>query len=129
MNTETPDSIGFKWGTSILIEAKSTRADFHADKKKIFRRNPWMGVGAYRFFICPEGLIMPEDLPEKWGLIWVDISGKSRQKVGPKGNIWSAYGKDFFFSDRNIQGEWTMMASALRRVELRGDLDKIYDPL
>lgn len=124
---ETPDSIGFRSGISILVEAKASRADFLSDKKKIFRRNPAIGMGAFRFFICPAGIINPEDLPEKWGLIWVNNNGKTRQKVGPKGNIWSSNGKDFFFSDRNIKGEWNMMASALRRIHLRGDLHKIYD--
>jgi hypothetical protein len=127
INYETPDSIGFRSGISILVEAKASRADFHADKKKIFRRQPWMGVGAFRFFLCPAGLITPEDLPEKWGLLWVNEKGRVRQKIGPKGNIWSAHGNDFFFAERNIHGEWNMMVSALRRVQLRGDLNKIYE--
>ncbi|MCP3944994.1 MAG: hypothetical protein GY710_26450 [Desulfobacteraceae bacterium] len=38
--SETPDVIGFRQGESILIECKTSRADFHADKKKIFRRRP-----------------------------------------------------------------------------------------
>ncbi|MCK5612117.1 hypothetical protein KAR91_60155 [Candidatus Pacearchaeota archaeon] len=119
--------MGFRSGISILVEAKTSRADFHADKKKIFRRNPSLGVGAFRFFLCPAGIIKPEDLPEKWGLLWVNEKGNIRQKIGPKGNIWNANGQKFFFSDRNIKGEWSMMVSALRRVHLRGDLGKIYD--
>ena len=126
-NFEIPDSIGFKSGMTIMVEAKANRADFLSDKKKIFRRNPYLGVGAYRFFLCPAGMIKPEELPEKWGLLWVNEKGKVRQKVGPKGNIWSANGQGFFFSDRNIQAEIGMMYSALRRLQLRGVLPMIYE--
>jgi len=85
---ETPDAIGFRSGESILIECKTSRADFHADKKKSFRKCTWQGVGRIRFFMCEKGLILPEDLPEKWGLLWVNGKGKVRQRVGPKGNVW-----------------------------------------
>ena len=84
-------------------------------------------MGVFRFFLCPAGIIQPEDLPEKWGLLWVNEKGKVRQKIGPKGNIWNAHQQDFFFSERCIKSEWNMMASALRRIHLRGLLPEIYD--
>lgn len=124
--SEIPDAIGFQSGQSMLIECKVSRADFLADRKKIFRRNPFMGMGTFRYFFCPAGIIQPEDLPPKWGLIWVNEKGKPRQIVGPKGNIWSSQ-KEFLHDDRNIQAEWGLMASALRRLHLRGVLPLIYD--
>lgn len=124
---ETPDSIGFRGGVSILVEAKASRSDFLSDKTKLFRRNPWAGMGAFRFYLCPKGIINPEDLPEKWGLLWVDDKGKVRQRVGPKGNIWSSRNMEsFFFSEKNERGEKAMMYSALRRLHLQGCLPKIY---
>jgi hypothetical protein len=123
--SEIPDAIGFRDGQSILVECKTSRADFFADAKKYFRRNSYMGVGTYRFYLCPEGVIKPEDLPEKWGLVWVNEKGKPRQVIGPKGNAWSS--QQAFHHERNLQAEWGMMASALRRLHLRGVLPMIYD--
>lgn len=68
---EIPDVIGFKSDTSVLIECKMSRADFFADKKKIFRRKQSMGVGNYRIILCPAGLIQPEEVYENWGVAWV----------------------------------------------------------
>lgn len=127
INSETPDAIGFRDGQSILVECKVSRSDFLSDAKKLFRRNPEIGVGAYRFYLCPAGLIRPEDLPPRWGLVWVNEKGKTRQVVGPKGNAWGYSGRAFVFSERNIQAEMTMMASALRRLHLRGVLPMIYE--
>jgi hypothetical protein len=122
---ETPDAIGFRSGLSILIECKASRADFHADKRKFIRKQPWQGVGRIRFYLCAKGLIMPEDLPDKWGLIWVDGNGAARQKVGPKGNTWTD--PNFNFTEINTKGETALMYSALRRLHLRGVIPLIYD--
>lgn len=53
--------------------------------------------------------------------------GKARMVVGPKGNIWSCSGKDFAHEERNLQAEWGIMVSALRRLHLRGVLPMIYE--
>lgn len=42
---ETPDAIGWRHGVSILIEAKTSRADFRADRKKPWRQRPHIGMG------------------------------------------------------------------------------------
>lgn len=121
---ETPDAIGFKSGESILIECKTSMADFNNDKKKIFRENPWMGVGKYRFYMCQKGVIKIDRLPDKWGLLEVNDKGQVRQKVGPKGNCWSK--SEFIFSERSISGETALMYSALRRLQLQGVMSLIY---
>ncbi|MCK5607550.1 hypothetical protein KAR91_37045 [Candidatus Pacearchaeota archaeon] len=126
---EIPDCIGFRDGYSVLIECKASRADFLSDKKKMFRKYPEQGLGSFRFFLCPEGVINPSDLPEKWGLVWITVQGKARQIVGPKGNAWSYTGGEHEFRERNLQGEWFLMTSALRRIHLRGLLPSIYEPL
>lgn len=122
---EIPDAIGFKECESILIECKTSRQDFIADRKKQFRAIPAAGVGRVRFYLCEKGLIMPEDLPPKWGLIWVYESGQVRQKVGPKGDVWSK-GSKFWFNKINVAGEMSLMYRALRRMQIHGVLPLIY---
>lgn len=118
LGMETPDAIGFRDGTSTLVECKTSRSDFLADAKKLFRRNPWMGMGTFRFYLCPAGIITAQDLPEKWGLIWVDEKGRARLQIGPKGNIWSTQ-EAFRFDEKNTQAEQAILVSALRRAQGR----------
>ena len=78
INSEVVDAIGFrKYGThaSVLVEVKVSRADFLADAKKPHRINPKLGLGAYRYFMAPEGVISVNELPERWGLIEVNARG------------------------------------------------------
>ena len=64
---EQPDCIGFRSGVSCLIECKTSRADFLADRKKRFRIDPKKGMGDWRFMLTPKGLIKVEELPAGWG--------------------------------------------------------------
>lgn len=76
---ENPDVIGFANDTnSVLLEAKISRADFKRDFKKKFRINPELGLGNFRLYITPKGLIKTEELPEGWGLLEVDEKDKIR---------------------------------------------------
>lgn len=74
---ERVDAILFNSSESFLIETKISRQDFLADAKKPFRLDPSKGVGRYRYYACPEGLIKPEELPDRWGLIYVP-EGRAR---------------------------------------------------
>lgn len=67
---ETPDVFGWNYWTTVLVEVKVSRSDFLADKKKWFRIYPEKGMGDYRYYCCPEGLIKENELPEKWGLLY-----------------------------------------------------------
>jgi hypothetical protein len=63
---------------SILFECKVSRADFLKDQKKRTRVDGGtLGMGRYRYYFAPAGLIRPDELPENWGLIEVK-DGKSR---------------------------------------------------
>lgn len=118
---ETPDAIGFRDGTSILVECKTSRSDFKSDAKKFFRLYPESGMGGHRYYLCQENVIKVEDLPEGWGLLYVK-NGKAKTIVGNKDNtLWY---KDKFKANR--QNEMTMLHSALRRVRQNGDLYKIF---
>lgn len=66
---EQPDCIGFNSCYSVLVECKTSRSDFLADRKKVFRILPDKGMGNYRFYLCDEGLLSENELPEKWGLL------------------------------------------------------------
>lgn len=125
-NGEYPDVIGFgSGGHSVLVEVKISRADFLADRKKFFRQYPEQGMGTQRFYCCPTGLIKPDELPEGWGLVYVNEKGRAKTVFTPyKGNIGERIG-----FNKNIRAEHGMMYSALRRIFKRGLLDVIYEPL
>lgn len=70
-NGESPDSIGFHgYNQSHVVEAKTSRSDFLCDKNKLFRANPELGAGSFRWFICEPGLIIVDELPDSWGLVY-----------------------------------------------------------
>lgn len=83
LSGEIPDAIGFRAcdhfdAGSIVVEAKTSRADFLADRKKQHRQAE-RGCGNWRYFICPEGVVSPEELPQGWGLLLVN----KRQHIKP----------------------------------------------
>lgn len=67
---EEADAIGWKGGASTLVECKASRSDFHADKRKPFREFPEQGMGNYRYYMTPPKLIVADELPPNWGLIY-----------------------------------------------------------
>lgn len=107
MTSEVPDVLAFKAsGQSTLFEIKVDRGDFKSDAKKSFRVNEDAGIGLYRYYVVPEGLIQPQELPEGWGLLWFRPSdGKCFVKATSKR-----------FLKRNHRAEAAMLVSALRRV-------------
>jgi hypothetical protein len=123
---EIPDVLGFRDQGTILIECKTSRSDFFADGKKFFRINPKMGMGEYRFYLCPEGMIVKEDLPEKWGLIYAK-DGRARMKYNPYAGEHTSWINGFGREERNYRNEWQIMFSALRRLHIRNRLDEIYE--
>lgn len=83
-------------------------------------------MGDWRFFISEPGIISVEDLPPGWGLLHV-VNGRVRKVHGwPKGNCCWGNPDDKPFTG-NKQVECDYMLSALRRMELRGHLNEIYD--
>ena len=71
--SESPDVLGFaNDDKTVLLEAKISRADFKRDFKKFFRIYPEKGMGDFRMYITPPGLIKKEELPNGWGLLEVD---------------------------------------------------------
>lgn len=81
--SERCDAWGYSWSwqpCSVLVEVKVSRSDFFADRKKPHRKEG--GVGVYRYYMCPEGLININDLPPRWGLLWVNKRGHVKVIAG-----------------------------------------------
>ncbi len=119
---EQPDAIGFRNGTSCLIEVKVSRGDFLSDKKKRFRQDPNIGMGDWRFFLCPQGIITVDDLPPGWGLLYAHEKTIKKVHGFPTNTQW--FSRKPFFADK--QSECDFMYSALRRITLRGHFDDVY---
>jgi len=82
---EQPDVIGFRSSCSAIIEVKVSKQDFYADAQKPERTTG--GLGIYRLYLCPAGLIDTRHIPERWWLL--EATGNSVSAViGPQGNYW-----------------------------------------
>jgi len=82
---ERADAWGYRWGWgggSVLVEVKVSRSDFLADAKKPHRSGEVLGMGTFRYYMCPEGMINIEDLPDGWGLLWVNGRGHVKPVAG-----------------------------------------------
>ncbi len=123
ISSEIPDVIGFVSGShSVLIECKASRSDFLKDKHKLFRQDG-SGMGLFRIYCCPVGIIKPEDLPEKWGLIHITDEKQPIEIVNPlrqenKYINWT-------FSKNDI-AERAIMYSMLRRLKSAGSITEFY---
>jgi len=102
---EEPDALGFNSRCSALVECKASRADFLRDKKKPYRRHPESGIGSFRWYMSPHGLIHPEEIPEDWGLVWVK-DGKARIKK----NV------PHVTQEKSYRHECDILLSVLRRI-------------
>lgn len=124
---EIPDVIGFgSWGLSVLIECKASRSDFLCDKHKTFRKEPHKGMGTMRYYCCPTGMIKKEELPERWGLVYVSESGRATMvqdaynpRVEPADD---PYDTIRYERGKNILAEHAFMYSILRRLQFKGVL-------
>jgi hypothetical protein len=117
LQSEEPDAIGWRnsGGDSYLIECKASRSDFLADQKKVHRQMP--GLGQFKYYMCPPGMIKPEELPAKWGLLYCHpkqvelVRGRH-----PKRYVLSDL--DAFSHDHDPHKEMRMMYSALNRLRI-----------
>jgi hypothetical protein len=68
ISKEYPDILGTGMRNDVNIECKVSRQDFLKDGKKQ-HNHPF---GNFKFYACPEGLIQPEEIPEEFGLLYVN---------------------------------------------------------
>lgn len=113
-SSEQPDVLAFKSGFSLVIECKVSRSDFLNDKNKYHRRrDPKYAMGNFRFYCCPKDLIKKEEIPEGWGLIYID-NKKIEVIIGPKSNVLGQ--DDTILFQANKRAENIMLISALRKM-------------
>lgn len=109
---EIPDAWGLdSCGDTCVIEVKVSRADFLRDRKKYHRRRPEVGMGNWRYYMAPVGLIKPEELPECWGLL--EVHGRIIKKAVQAGLNQGAL---------QHKVDMAFMYSILRRLDCAGIL-------
>lgn len=110
---EQPDAIGWRYGLTLLCEVKTSRSDFLADRKKPWRRLPELGMGDWRFYVAPSGVLLAKDMPEGWGLLEWD--GKRMQPThnATQGNM--GWGAPPFRGDK--RKEALLLCSLIRRMK------------
>jgi len=115
---ETPDAIGWKRGChSVLVECKISRSDFLIDLHKPFRTQNEAGMGCERFYLAPQGLLRPSDLPAGWGLL--ELHRRDITTICPATkNSRSAKG---------FRYEMNLLLASLKRVEVRIEPQSITD--
>jgi hypothetical protein len=104
---ECPDVIGWRGGFSTLVECKASRADFFADRKKVFRAHPEVGMGEHRWYCAPPGLLAVGDLPDGWGLV---------EPLARSMRVVRAPTKVFDLDASRMRNQQLLLASALERV-------------
>lgn len=71
---ENPDIWAFNGWSTIVVEVKTSRSDFFNDVKKWWRQPGYEECigGNFRYYLTPQGLLKPEELPEGVGLLEYD---------------------------------------------------------
>lgn len=86
-------------------------------------------MGTKRYYCCPKGLLKKDELPEGWGLLEVN-GDHSVKATRPIVTLVNDYGHDYrtdFEHEKNLKAEHELMYSALRRLQIRGRIEEVYD--
>lgn len=84
-NNEVPDAIGWtSSGRSVVVECKTTVADFDRDFEKPSRSARLTGMGNSRWYFTVAGLLRAEDMPGSWGL--AEVKGRHVRRVRHAGS-------------------------------------------
>lgn len=127
---EIPDAIGWHTNgyatTSMLIECKTSRADYRADRQKIARLLPDRRMGRECLYLAPAGVLTADEVrAQGWGLLEAVPATRER---------WSVHGWSVRHTVGAIEGEanhaqeTAFLISALRRVpgSIRGVRCRVY---
>lgn len=132
---ENPDVFAIhSHGETVVLEAKASRSDFLADKRKPFRADPDQGMGDFRYYICPPDVIKPEDLEgTKWGLIYANVDRNQCKVI--RGHVLNknihkreSNDRDWRFT-KNLKAESDLQRSLLIRLGLGVDLNGLVNTL
>lgn len=112
-----PDAIGFNSSRSFLVECKVSRSDFLRDMKK-YHRNNARQMGNFRWYMTLEDLVLPDEVPEGWGLLYVKRNQVREVKVAPD------------HPEPEVRCvEYSILYSLARRASLRGMIPQLREPL
>lgn len=106
---ERPDAIGWYWGSSFVVECKSSRADFFADRSKAHMQDPTWGMGRRRYYLVPDGLVKADEVSAWCGLAYARTRSIKVVKEAPLREI----------SHGSAIAECSILASAIRRHALK----------
>jgi len=81
MYGEIADVYGLSSSYNVLVEVKSNQPDLKADAKKKCRQPDSVGLGMYRYYFFPKGLINGADVRLDWGILEYDIVNKKVEVV------------------------------------------------
>ena len=81
---EPIDVFGFGGGCTQIIKVITTRMELNLDLERAYRKCPKYGIGEFRSYLCPNGLLNKEDIPKNWGLLWCDNKGKIIEILNPQ---------------------------------------------
>lgn len=127
-NGEIPDAIGFRTAAddegSVVVEVKVSRSDYLADRSKAHRQDGALGMGLYRYFMAPEGIIAVHELPQGWGL--VEVSPKAILRVLAGHVTVKRAEQSAWRHERAIEREWLLLASMLFRL---GNVEAMHTEL
>ncbi|MFT0546998.1 hypothetical protein ACMHYO_11720 [Allopusillimonas ginsengisoli] len=135
---ERPDAIGFRFtghaptDGSVLVEVKVSRADFLADAKKPHRSGD--GLGSWRYYMAPKGLIQVDDLPPGWGLLEVTKGGQVKPAAGHaacfRDGGWDAYKAEaerWRFANVDRDREMFLLVRVLANTDPQKALDMVRE--
>ena len=108
---ETPDVLGWS-NVSILIECKASRADFLADQRKEFRKDPTKGMGDLRYYLAPDGLLKEEEIPQSWGFL------EAYKKLPPRRGYEIRMRKESAIHECAYSAETAVLLSLLRGLDI-----------
>jgi hypothetical protein len=115
---EMPDAIGWKAKNhSIVIECKTSRADFLADATKPWRKRPEIALGCERYFAAPCALLRADEMPAGWGLL--EVAGRQLKVVKRSSRKLR--------QPQGLMNEMNLLLASLRRVEVRIEPQRIGD--
>ena len=127
--SESPDAIGWNFaGHCVVVECKTSLADFRNDAKKFFRRAGYAPAGSERWYMAPIGVIPHEEIPKGYGLIEVKptggfISYANGKRLSNAGRGWGGETR-FDGADRNARTETAILVSILRQIHMEGYAEK-----
>jgi len=103
-HTERPDCLGLANGWPVgrqymtkVIEVKVSRSDFRANARKRAE------MGNFRWFLVPQGLVSPEEIPDGWGLLYCDGKDMTVVKQAP------------VHTEKDLESEFDLYITLLRK--------------